>query len=77
MTTDHVSVADHEEDRGRNERSKKMEKPRLTILPVVSLVDLDNPKLTCTIAERLAGKVDDELLLFTTRMREGFLAASI
>jgi hypothetical protein len=52
-------------------------KPRLTILPGVGLVDLDHPKLTGTLAERLAGKVGDELLLFTTHMREGLLAASV
>jgi putative transposase len=43
----------------------------------VGLVDLDDPKLTSTLAERLAGKVGDELLLFTMRMREGLLAASV
>jgi len=52
-------------------------KPRLTILPDVGLVDLEHPKLTGTLAERLAGKVGDELLLFTTHMREGLLAASV
>jgi transposase-like protein len=52
-------------------------KPGLTILPGVGLVDLDDPKLSRQLAERLAGKVGDELLLFATRMREGLLAASV
>jgi putative transposase len=52
-------------------------KARLTILPGVGLVDLDDPKFTGALAERLAGKVGDELVLFATRMREGLLAASV
>ena len=50
---------------------------RFTILPGVGLVDLDDPTLTRELAERLAGKVGEELLLFATRMREGLLAASV
>jgi len=50
---------------------------RQTILPGVGLVDLDDPKLSQQLAERLAGKVGEELLLFATRMREGLLAASV
>lgn len=52
-------------------------KPRLTIVPGVGLVNLDDPTLTQELAERLAGKVGDELILFATRMREGLLAASV
>lgn len=52
-------------------------KLRLTILPGVGLVDLDDPRLSQQLAERLAGKVGDELLLFASRMREGLLAASV
>jgi putative transposase len=53
------------------------ERPRLTILPGVGLVDLNDPKLTQELAERLAGKVGEELVLFAARMREGRLAASV
>lgn len=52
-------------------------KPRLTILPGVGLVDLDDPKLTPALVERLAGRVNDEMLLFAARMKEGLLAASV
>lgn len=52
-------------------------RPRLTILPGVGLIELDDPVLTGTLAERLAGKVGDELLFFAARMREGLLAASV
>ena len=52
-------------------------RPRLTILPGVGLVDLDDPRLSQQLAERLAGKVGDELLLFAQRMREALLAASV
>ena len=52
-------------------------KPRLTILPGVGLVELDDSLLTGILVERLAGKVGDELALFTMRMREGLLAASV
>jgi transposase-like protein len=52
-------------------------KPRLTILPELGLVDLDDPKLAGSLVERLAGKVGEELLFFATRMREGLLAASV
>lgn len=50
---------------------------RLTILPGVGLVDLYDPKVAGVLAERLAGKVGDEMMLFATRMREGLLAASV
>jgi len=52
-------------------------KPRLTIVPGVGLVDLGDPTLTGSLAERLAGKAGDELVLFAARMREGLLAASV
>lgn len=52
-------------------------KPRLTILPGIGLIDVDDPKVSGALTERLAGKVGDELILFATRMREGLLAASV
>jgi putative transposase len=61
----------------KNASGNDASKSRLTILPGVGLVDLDDPKLTQQLAERLAGKVGDEMLLFATRMREGLLAASV
>ncbi|MFN2506924.1 MAG: IS256 family transposase, partial [Acidimicrobiales bacterium] len=52
-------------------------KPRLTILPGVGLIDLDDPAVAGTLAERLAGKVGEQLVLFAQRMQEGLLAASV
>ena len=52
-------------------------KARLTILPGVGLVDLDDPAVAGKLAERLAGKVGDQLVLFAQRMQEGLLAASV
>jgi transposase-like protein len=42
-------------------------------LPEIGLVDLADPGL----AERLAGKVNDQLEVFASQMREGLLAASV
>lgn len=50
---------------------------RLTILPGVGLVDLDDPAVAGKLAERLSGKVGDQLVLFAQRMQEGLLAASV
>jgi len=45
----------------------------LRLVPEVGLVDLADPGL----AERLAGKVSDQLAAFAEQMREGLLAASV
>jgi putative transposase len=45
----------------------------LRALPGFGLVDLADPSLP----ERLAGKVDEQLILFATQMRQGLLAASV
>lgn len=52
-------------------------KSRLTILPGVGLIDLDDPGVAGKLAERLAGKVGEQLVLFAQRMQEGLLAASV
>ncbi len=57
-------------------KEKDSKKDRFTILPGVGLVDLSDPRLG-DLAERLAGKVGEQLILFTARMREGLLAASV
>ncbi len=45
----------------------------LRLLPEFGLVDLADP----TLAERLAGKVSDQLEAFAVQMRHGLLAASV
>ncbi len=64
---------------GRSEEAPKGagKKPRLTILPGVGLIDLNDPGVAGKLAERLAGKVGDQLVLFAQRMQEGLLAASV
>lgn len=52
-------------------------KPRLTILPGVGLIDLNDPAIAGKLAERLAGKVGEQLVAFAQRMQEGLLAASV
>jgi transposase-like protein len=52
-------------------------KPRLTIVPGIGLVDLDDPRVAGRLVERLAGKVGDQLVLFAQHMQEGLLAASV
>jgi hypothetical protein len=46
---------------------------RLRILPELGLVDLSDPGLS----GRLAGRVSEQLEVFSSRMREGLLAASV
>jgi len=53
--------------------TKSASSSTLRLLPEVGLVDLADPLL----AERLAGKVSDQLELFAAQMREGLLAASV
>ncbi|MGH2696614.1 MAG: transposase, partial [Actinomycetota bacterium] len=50
---------------------------RLTILPGVGLVDLNDPGIAGRLAERLAGKVGDQLVHFAQQMQDGLLAASV
>jgi transposase-like protein len=52
-------------------------KERLTIVPGIGLVDLNDPAVAGRLAERLAGKVGDQLVLFAHYMQEGLLAASV
>jgi putative transposase len=52
-------------------------KERLTIVPGIGLVDLNDPAVAGKLAERLAGKVGDQLVLFAQYMQEGLLAASV
>ncbi len=53
--------------------TKSASSSTLRLLPEVGLVDLADPGL----AERLAGKVSDQLELFALQMRQGLLAASV
>jgi putative transposase len=53
--------------------TKASEPSRLRLLPEIGLVDLADPSLPA----RLAGKMDEQLELFASRMRHGLLAASV
>jgi len=50
---------------------------KLTILPGVGLVAVDDPRVALSLASRLAGTVQLELAAFASQMREGLLAASV
>jgi putative transposase len=53
--------------------TKSASSSTLQLLPEIGLVDLADPSL----AERLAGKVSEQLELFASQMRQGLLAASV
>ena len=53
--------------------TKTSEPSRLRLLPEIGLVDLADP----TLPVRLAGKMDEQLELFASQMRQGLLAASV
>ena len=71
--------ASHTTDAATTKKASKeaSKKPRLTILPGIGLVDFDDPAVAGKLAERLAGKVGEQLVLFAQRMQEGLLAASV
>lgn len=70
MSASHTTTRPESTD--HNKASKDgPKKARLTILPGVGLIDLDDPGVAGRLAERLAGKVGDQLLLFAQRMQEG------
>jgi putative transposase len=53
--------------------TKTSEPSWLRLLPEIGLVDLADP----TLPVRLAGKMDEQLALFASQMRQGLLAASV
>ena len=73
MSASH-NTASHATTRGSKGAERK---PRLTILPGVGLIDLEDPAVAGKLAERLAGKAGEQLVLFAQRMQEGLLAASV
>lgn len=75
MSASHTKARSTATKRIRSKEGEK--KPRLTILPGVGLIDLDDPAVAGKLAERLAGKVGEQLVLFAQRMHEGLLAASV
>ncbi len=52
---------------------KKPSSPTLRLQPEIGIVDLADPSLS----QRLAGKVNEQLETFASRMRDGLLAASV
>lgn len=62
---------------GTKAAAEDQARAKFTILPGVGLVDLNAPGIAGELADRLAGTVSEQLLLFATRMQEGLMAASV
>ncbi|MGH2578213.1 MAG: hypothetical protein ACRDG9_10785, partial [Actinomycetota bacterium] len=79
MSASHTTTvpAAHAGSKKNNAAEDGQKKARLTILPGIGLIDLNDPGVAGRLAERLAGKVGDQLVLFAQRMHEGLLAASV
>ena len=77
MSASHTTTRPESTDHNNKASKDPSRKERLTIIPGVGLIDLDDPGVAGRLAESLAGKVGDQLLLFAQRMQEGLLAASV
>lgn len=79
MSASHTTTTPAVSGRSKKQARKKsaVAPKRLTILPGVGLVDLNDPAVAGRLAERLAGTAGEQLVLFAQRMHEGLLAASV
>jgi putative transposase len=75
MSASHTTASSADQKKNASKEAEK--RPRLTILPGVGLIDLDDPAVAGKLAERLAGKVGEQLVAFAQRMQEGLLVASV